>query len=96
MEKYLTVSRCLAIGEEVEKLTSAYKSLLFAESFSADDEVIEPELLAAFAECAECCRDFVDLYDYYQNKSTPEENAANFEADYHLATGEPLDFEIKY
>lgn len=90
MEKYLTVSRCLALGEEVEKLTSAYKSLMFSKNFGAE-EPIEPELLAAFTECAECCRDFVDLFDFYLNKPTPEEEAADWEANYYLATGKPLE-----
>lgn len=84
MEKYLTVSHCLALGEEIEKLTSAYKSLMFAENFGAelDEDTVPPELLAAFAECAECCRDLVDLYDYYQNKPSQEESVADFIANY--------------
>ena len=43
MDKYLTVNHCLALGEEIEKLTSAYKSLMFNENFGAE-EPIEPEL----------------------------------------------------
>ena len=86
MEKYYTVNHCIALGEEVEKLTSAFKAVMFPQHFGAE-EPIAPELLAAFAECAECCRDFADLYDYFTNKPTPEEEAANWEADYFLATG---------
>lgn len=91
MEEYLTVSRCLALGEEIEKLTSAYKSLMFSQNIGATEENIEPELLAAFAECAESCRDFVELFDFYLNKPTPEEEAADWEANYYLATGKPLE-----
>ena len=94
MDKYLTVNHCLALGEEIEKLTSAYKSLMFGENFGAE-EPIEPELLAAFTECAECCRDFVDLFDFYNNKNTPEEEAADWEANYYLATGDFPGGEIK-
>lgn len=94
MENYLTVNDCEALGVEIEKITSAFKSLMLSREHAGEEPA--PELIAAFEECVDWCRDFVDLYDYYYNKPTPEEEAADWEANYHIATGKPLNNDIMY
>lgn len=73
-----------SLAEDVEKATSIYKSIMFAENFGAAAD-ITPELTLAFGEFAEVCRDFVELHNFYNGKPTPEEEAAELEANYLLA-----------
>lgn len=69
-----------AVVEDVENITSVYKSVMFPDSFGIDVE-LPPELALAFGEFADACRDFIEIYSFYQDKPTPEEEAANEEAE---------------
>ena len=69
-----------AVVENIENITSVYKSIMFPDSFGADVE-LPPELALAFGEFADACRDFIEIYKFYQDKPTPEEEAATFAAD---------------
>lgn len=70
-----------AVVEDVENITSVYKSVMFPDNFGADVE-LTPELSLAFGEFADACRDFIEIYNFYQDKPTPEEETAQWEADY--------------
>lgn len=76
-----------AVVEEVENITSVYKSVMFPDSFGIDVE-LPPELALAFGEFADACRDFIEIYKFYQDKPTPEEDAANWEADVLINLGD--------
>lgn len=83
----ITIEDITALAEEVEKAASVYKSIMFAENFGADAD-ISPEMALAFGELADVCRDYVDLYSFYDKKPTPEEEAADWEADLIINLGE--------
>lgn len=76
----ITVDAITSVAEDVENITSKYKSIMFSNDFIADVD-LPPELALAFGEFAEACRDYLELYQFYANKPTPEEEAADFEAD---------------
>ena len=77
---YISPEDITTIAEEVENITSKYKSIMFADNFVPDVD-LPPELALAFGEFAEVYQDYLTLYDFYRKKATPEE-AADFEADY--------------
>lgn len=82
-----TPNNIAALAEEVEKATSIYKSIMFADDFGAELD-LSPEMALAFGELADVCRDFFDLHQFYAKKLTPEEEAANWEADYLINVGD--------
>lgn len=83
----VTVNDVVSAAEEVEKITEVYKTIKFPDCFGADVE-LTPELSLAFGEFADACRDFIEIYGFYQDKPTPEEEAADWEADYLINVGE--------
>lgn len=74
----ITVDAITSVAEDVDNITSKYKSIMFADNFVPDVD-LPPELALAFGEFAEVCRDYLELYQFYTNKPTPEEEAANRE-----------------
>ena len=83
----ITVDAITSVAKDVENITSKYKSIMFADNFVPDVD-LPPELALAFGEFAEVCQDYLTLYDFYRKKATPEEEAADFEADYLINVGE--------
>lgn len=77
---YISPEDITTVAEEVENITSKYKSIMFSSNFVPDVD-LPPELALAFGELAEVCRDYLELYQFYANKPTPEEEAANEEAE---------------
>lgn len=83
----ITVNAITSVAEDVENITSKYKSIMFSNDFIADVD-LPPELALAFGEFAEVCQDYLTLYDYCRKKPTPEEEAAQWEADLIMNLGD--------
>lgn len=80
----ITVDAITSVAEDIEKITSAYKTIMFPDNFGAEVE-LPPELSLAFGEFADACEDFIMLFDFYNKRLTPEEEAADLEANYIIA-----------
>lgn len=75
----ISVDTITSAAEEVESILEVYKTLMLHYENAEDEVEIAPELSVAFRDLAEVCRDFSEIYQFYNTLPTKAESAARWE-----------------